>query len=189
MRPASLRNSARTYEVHGTLMHYHTMKGSKLQGRKGELSRVEFLGEMGGFLHSRALLPLIPPTPFSHKGRRGSLGVLMHETGDGTRGLAKTSTPVRFPQPPFSHKGRRGRLGVLMAETGDGTQGLAKTSTPVRFPQPPFSHKGRRGRLGVLMPKTSEGAQGPPKQPAPHRSRFDIRASARHRQRRQLSPE
>jgi len=39
---------------------------------------------------------LIPPTPFSHKVRRGSLGVLMAETGDGTQGLAKKSTPVRY---------------------------------------------------------------------------------------------
>jgi hypothetical protein len=46
------------------------------------------------------LLPLIPPAPFSHAGRRGSLGVLLPETGDGTQGLAKTSTP-------FFHKGRR----------------------------------------------------------------------------------
>ena len=29
-------------------------------------------------------LPLIPPTPFSHKGRRGSRGVLMPEMGEGT---------------------------------------------------------------------------------------------------------
>ena len=35
------------------------------------------------------LLPLIPPAPFSHTGRRGSLGVLMAETGDGTQGLAE----------------------------------------------------------------------------------------------------
>jgi hypothetical protein len=53
-------------------------------------------------LHSCALLPLIPPSPFSHKGRRGSLGILMAETGDDTQGLAKKSTlvsliPVRLP--------------------------------------------------------------------------------------------
>jgi hypothetical protein len=59
------------------------------------LSRVEFLGEMSDVLHSCAPLALIPPTPFSHKGRRGSLGALMAETGDGTQGLAKKSTPVR----------------------------------------------------------------------------------------------
>jgi hypothetical protein len=53
------------------------------------LSSVEFLGEMSDVLHSRTPLPLIPPTPFSHKGRRGSLSVLMAETGDGTQGLAK----------------------------------------------------------------------------------------------------
>ena len=59
------------------------------------LSSVEFLGEMSDVLRSRAPLPLIPPAPFSHNGRRGSLGVLMAETGDGTQGLAKKSTPVR----------------------------------------------------------------------------------------------
>jgi hypothetical protein len=68
--------------------------------------RVEFLGEISSFLHSRALLPLFPPTPFSHEERRGSLGVLMPETGDGTQGLAKKPTPVSF-----SHEGRRGSLG------------------------------------------------------------------------------
>jgi hypothetical protein len=53
------------------------------------LSSVEFLGEMSDVLHSRAPLPLIPPAPFSHKGRRGRLGVLMAETGDGTQGLPR----------------------------------------------------------------------------------------------------
>jgi hypothetical protein len=47
---------------------------------------------MGDVLHSRAPLPLIPPSPFSHTGRRGSLGVLMTETEDGTQELAKKST-------------------------------------------------------------------------------------------------
>ncbi len=70
-------------------MYYHTTEGGELQGRMGKLSRVEFLGEMGGFLHSRARLPLIPPTPFSHKGRRGRLGVLMPKTSEGTQGLPK----------------------------------------------------------------------------------------------------
>jgi hypothetical protein len=41
----------------------------------------------------------IPPLS-THKGRRGSLGVLMAETGDGTQGLAKKPTPVRdLPNP------------------------------------------------------------------------------------------
>jgi hypothetical protein len=86
----------------------------------------------------------------------------MAETGDGTQGLARKSTPVSIPPTPFSHKGRRGRLGVLMAETGDGTQGLAKKSTPVSCP---FSHEGRRGSLGVLMPETGDGTQGLPEKP------------------------
>jgi len=42
------------------------------------------------------LLPLIPPAPFSHKGRRGSLGVLMPETEDGTQGLAEKPAPARL---------------------------------------------------------------------------------------------
>jgi len=53
------------------------------------LSRVEFLGVISGFLHPCTLLPLIPPAPFSHKGRRGSLGVLMAGTRDGMQGIAK----------------------------------------------------------------------------------------------------
>jgi hypothetical protein len=48
------------------------------------------------------------PCPFFHTGRRGSLGVLMPETADGTQGLAKKSTPVSIPQP---HTGRRGEFG------------------------------------------------------------------------------
>ena len=77
-------------------------------------------------LHSRAPLPLIPPAPFSHTGRRGSLGVLVPETGDGTQGLAKTSTPVSIPPAPFSHTGRRGSWGVLKPKMREGTQELPK---------------------------------------------------------------
>jgi hypothetical protein len=66
------------------------------------LSRVEFLGEMSDVLHSRAPLPLIPPAPFSHEGRRGSLGVLMPETGDGTQGLPEKPTLSRMPLSPGS---------------------------------------------------------------------------------------
>jgi hypothetical protein len=40
------------------------------------------------------LCPSSPQLPFSHKGRRGILGVLMPETGDSTQGLAKKSTPI-----------------------------------------------------------------------------------------------
>jgi len=35
------------------------------------------------------LLPLIPPAPFSHTGRRGSSSILMPETDDGTQGLPR----------------------------------------------------------------------------------------------------
>jgi hypothetical protein len=40
------------------------------------------------------LLPLIPPAPFSHTGRRGRLGVLMPETEDGRQGLPQKPPPV-----------------------------------------------------------------------------------------------
>ena len=63
---------------------------------------------------SRRSFSLIPLTPFSHKGRRGSLGVLMAETGDGAQGIAKTSTPERSPDPLPPARGRRGELGFLM---------------------------------------------------------------------------
>ncbi len=71
--------------------------------RSKPLSRGEFLGEMSDVLRSRAPLPLIPPSPFSHTGRRRSLGILMAETGDGIQGRAKTSTAVRRASCPHSH--------------------------------------------------------------------------------------
>jgi hypothetical protein len=40
-------------------------------------------------------LPLIPPTPFSHKGRRGSLGILKLKTREGTQAPPKKPTPVK----------------------------------------------------------------------------------------------
>jgi len=40
------------------------------------------------------LLPLIPPAPFSHTGRRGRLGVLMAETENGRQGLPQKPPPV-----------------------------------------------------------------------------------------------
>ena len=60
---------------------------------------------MSDVLHAYAPLPLIPPTPFSHKERRGILGVLMPETGDGTQGIAKKSTPVRVSSPRHTVSG------------------------------------------------------------------------------------
>jgi hypothetical protein len=48
------------------------------------------------------LLPLIPPAPFSHEGRRGRLGVLMPEMEDGTQGLPKKPAPVRVPHAPIT---------------------------------------------------------------------------------------
>jgi len=75
------------------------------------LSEVKFLGEMSSFSHSRAILLLIPPTPFSHNGRRGSPGVVMPETGDGTQGFPKKPASVSNPLLP---QGEGGSLGVLL---------------------------------------------------------------------------
>ena len=62
------------------------------------------LGEMRGLLHSRALLPLIPPPPFTHKGRRGRLGVLKSRMRKGMQGLPKNlplqGAPPRPCAPP-----------------------------------------------------------------------------------------
>jgi hypothetical protein len=109
------------------------------------------------------LAPLIPPTPFSHKGRRGRrLDPLIPPALKG-RVLRSNARFAAFPRllplippAPFSHKGRKGSWGVLMPETEDGTQGLPQKPTPVSIPPAPFSHKGRRGSLGVLMPETRE---------------------------------
>jgi hypothetical protein len=46
-------------------------------------------GEKGESGHPDAPSPLIPPAPFSHEGRRGSLGILMPKTREGTQGLPK----------------------------------------------------------------------------------------------------
>jgi hypothetical protein len=42
----------------------------------------------------------IPPAPFSHKGRRGSVGVLMPETGDVTHELPKKPIPIKSALKP-----------------------------------------------------------------------------------------
>jgi hypothetical protein len=64
------------------------------------LSRVDFSGEMRDSLHSRVPLPLIPPTPFSPCGRRGSLGILMPETGDDAQEFSKKTHPCNDPTAP-----------------------------------------------------------------------------------------
>ena len=45
-------------------------------------------------LAKKSTLVSIPPTPFSHTGRRGRLGVLMPETEDGRQGLPQKPPPV-----------------------------------------------------------------------------------------------
>jgi hypothetical protein len=111
-----------------------------------------------------------PLPPFSHKGRRGRLGILKPETGERTQGLSKQ------PNLPVSRRAHReicaGCAGVSPACVLKGrVPGRNARVFPCVFvpssPLPPFSHKGRRGRLGILKPETSEGMQGLPKEPAP----------------------
>jgi hypothetical protein len=75
----------------------------------------------------RCLCPLIPPTPFSHTGRRGSVDVLMPETGDGTQALdhapacagaaqQRLQSPLKGLRPRAR---RRGRSSFTAARTSD----------------------------------------------------------------------
>jgi hypothetical protein len=75
----------------------------------------------------RWLCPLIPPTPFSHTGRRGSVDVLMPETGDGTQALdhapacagaaqQRLQSPLKGLRPRAR---RRGRSSFTAARTSD----------------------------------------------------------------------
>jgi hypothetical protein len=75
----------------------------------------------------RCLCPLIPPAPFSHKGRRGSVDVLMPETGDGTQALdhapacagaaqQRLQSPLKGLRPRAR---RRGRSSFTAARTSD----------------------------------------------------------------------
>jgi hypothetical protein len=120
--------------------------------------------------------PLIPPTPFSHTGRRGRLGVLKPKTGEGTQALPKrpilvrcTSVPpacppaARVPPPPgyadVPAQGERSWVRYVVC------------CIPARvcplFPPIPFSHTGRRWRLGVLMAEMGDGTQGLAKKSTP----------------------
>jgi len=141
------------------------------------LARVEFLGEMSNVLHSRAPLPLIPPAPCSHTGRRGRLGVLMRfcppvrlHAGEtpalpGGDGVDRNSfrSPAIAIAPQCSHTGRRGSAGrpdalllppvrLHVGETPALPGGASVDRNSFRSPAiaiaPQCSHTGRRGRAG-----------------------------------------
>ena len=59
-------------------------------------------------------MPLIPLAPFSHTGRRGSLDVLMAETGVGTQGLPKKPAPVSKIGCPVLKGEDRCRFGLML---------------------------------------------------------------------------
>jgi len=119
------------------------------------------------------LVPSSPPAPFSHKGRRGSLGVLLPETGDGTPGLANQPAPARTRAPEFA-PGARASPTACAPEARAPRKGRVPGRDAPAFPcavapsspPAPFSHKGRRGSLGVLLPETGDGTPGLPQKPA-----------------------
>jgi hypothetical protein len=117
------------------------------------LARVEFLGEMSNVLHSRAPLPLIPPTPFSHKGRRGSLGVLTAEMGDGAQELAKKPTLVSWgaqASPPPARLGARASRPHAALRPFTGTQA-----------SPPHAALGARASRTVADVRTTCSSTAP----------------------------
>jgi hypothetical protein len=107
--------------------------------------------------------PSSPLPPFSHKGRRGSLGVLKPKTSEGTQGLPKKTYLCKISPTPFSHKGS---LGVLKPKTRAGTQGLPKNlplEDPPNFllPQGEKGGSGRpeaRNRFGQVRMASAESA-------------------------------
>ena len=111
------------------------------------LSSVECLGEMSNVLHSRAPLPLIPPTPFSHKGRRGSLGVLTAEMGDGAQELAKKPTLVSWgaqASPPPARLGARASRPHAALRPFTGTQASPPHAALGAQASPPPTRLGAR---------------------------------------------
>ena len=93
------------------------------------------------------LCPSSPPAPFSHKGRRGSLGVLMAETGDGAQGLAKTSTPVSIPRPLLS-QGEKGAFIAVLTKVEHSTDNRSQYLTPHAVTEMKFGlHSARNRRL------------------------------------------
>ena len=125
--------------------------------------------EKGEFGHPEARLPLIAPTPFSHTGRRGSLGVLKPKAREEMQGLAKKPAAGSGDALGARASGAH-PAGCLQPEKERQKRGRpAMTTTPLQrpfAPHPPFSHTGRKGSLGVLMAETGDGAQGLVKKPA-----------------------
>jgi len=146
-------------------------------------SRVAFLGAMRDFLLSRALLPLIPPTPFSHKGRRGLLGILMAETKDGTQG-PKKPTPVRdAARTPTTGHTLGARASRLRGAAGGTLPALLRRGIPLHTVRM-TAHPG--GAATLTVPESKEHSRTTMHRPgrnAACRSRFGIggRVTGSHR--------
>jgi hypothetical protein len=144
------------------------------------LSGVEFLGEMRGLLHSRALLPLIPPPPFSHKGRRGSLGVLKPRMRKGMQGLPKNlplqgAPPPRPCAPPPPVRAQR-CCAPRSAAAPHRSQGSGRDARFAAFPcafaphpPAPLLPQGEKGEFGRPEDQNEKRNAGTSKKPTPAR--------------------
>jgi hypothetical protein len=144
LNPSALRGEAR---LHGLVNSLRLCPSSPLP-----LLAHREKGEVG---HPEELLPLIPPAPFSHTGRRGRLGVLMAETGDGAQGLAKKpaagSGDALGARASSAHP-----AGCLQPEKERRKCGRpAMTTTPLRRPFAPHPPN-------PLLPHGEKGASGRP---------------------------
>ena len=126
------------------------------------------LGRDARFVAFPRLLPLIPPAPFSHTGRRGSLGVLMPETEDWHAGACQKIYPCeRLPSPTVSGDALGARASGAQAGETPALPGSASVDrnsfrSPAIAIAPQCSYTGRRGRVGVLKFEMGDGAQGLP---------------------------
>ena len=102
------------------------------------------------------LWPSFPPTSFFHTRRRGSSVILMAETGDGTQGLAKKSTPVSNPLLPHGEKGEVGR-----PEAHNGRRNAGASAWVRGRPRP------RGAFLGAIRGLLHSRARLPPHPPDP----------------------
>ena len=115
------------------------------QGEKGESGRPEAQNESrNAGASKKTCLWKISPTPFSHKGRRGSLGVLQPRTRAGTPGLPKKPTPGRSSQLPSP---TRGVWASCSPEREQERRGFPK-NLPLEDPPNSLLPQGEKGESG-----------------------------------------
>jgi hypothetical protein len=104
----------------------------------------------------------------SHTERRGRVGVLTAEMGDGTQGACQKIYPCeRLPSPTVSGDALGARASGAQAGETPALPGSASVDrnsfrSPAIAIAPQCSYTGRRGRVGVLKFEMGDGAQGLP---------------------------